>query len=148
MAKRIIIGFIAGVLGTLIFFNGAWATMQSVLGWLPAAAPPPWSFAPTVAPFGVPRFANLPFWGGVWGAVLAVVLVNARGATYWLLWTLLGALALTVAGNFVIPLIKGLAWPDIVKAFNVFRFRNGLVLNGAWGLGTAIVLKVLGHGPR
>ncbi len=136
------------MLGTVIFFSGTYAALQSVLGWIPPTAPPPWAFAPTVPPFGVPRFANLPFWGGVWGAVLAVLLTQARGAAYWILWTLLGAVALTMVGNFVVPLIKGQSWDQIIKAINVVRFRNGLGLNGSWGLGTAIALKVLGAGPR
>lgn len=148
LAKRIIVGFIAGVLGTIVFFAAAYAILQSGLGWIPVSTPPPWAYAPTVPPFGVPRFANLPFWGGVWGAFLAVLLTNARGAGYWLLWTLLGAFALTLAGNFLVPLIKGQSWANIAGSINPLRLRNGLVLNGAWGLGTAVVLRAIGHGPR
>ncbi|MDX2156389.1 MAG: hypothetical protein SFW09_07755 [Hyphomicrobiaceae bacterium] len=148
MLNRIVIGLVVGVLATVIFFNGAWALLQSGLGWLPAAAPKPWAYAPTVPPFGVPRMINLPFWGGVWGMVLSLVLARARGAAYWLGWTLLGAVALTLAGNFVVPLIKGQSVADVTNAFSALRFRNGLVLNGAWGLGAAILLRLSGQAPR
>jgi hypothetical protein len=147
MGTRIVIGFLAGFLATVLFFNGAWAVMQSLLGWLPATAPPPWAYAPTVPPFGVPRMLNLPFWGGVWGIVLSFVLLRARGVTYWIGWTLLGALALTLVGTFVVPLIKGQTIADITKSLSLVRLQNGLILNGAWGLGSAILLKVFSPLP-
>lgn len=148
MGKSIAFGFIAGALAVAIFFNGAWIVLQDVLGWLPAAAPRPWALEPRVPPYGVPRVANLIFWGGVWGSVLALALCGARGAAYWILWTLLGAVALTLVGNFVVPLIKGQSLENINKGLSLVRFRNGLILNGMWGLGAAILLKLFGAAPR
>ena len=80
------------------------------------------------------------FWGGVWGLALTLLLSHLIGAAYWGGWTLIGAVALTLVTFFVVPPIKG----EAMLAPMLPRFVVGLLVNGAWGFGTALILKVLG----
>ena len=70
-----------------------------------------------------------------------------RGAGYWVAALLFGAVLPTLVVWFVVLPIKGLpvgggfAWPGIVI---------GPVVNGAWGVGTALLFRVFagGRGER
>jgi len=77
-------------------------------------------------------------WSGVWGAILAYLLPrHRRGARYWLTSLLLGAALPTLAIFGLVLATKGLTpaiWLDVIV---------GLIVNGAWGFGTALLLLVL-----
>ena len=88
----------------------------------------------------MPSVLSKAFWGGVWGLALIPVLARLNGAAYWAGWTLVGAVALTLVAFFVVPPIKGEAMPALMLP----RFVVGLLVNGAWGFGTALFLRVLG----
>jgi hypothetical protein len=92
-----------------------------------------------IPPWGVPSVVSKAFWGGLWGAALAPLLAHLSGASYWTIWTLVGALALTLVAFFVVPPLKGEAMPALWP-----RFVVGLLVNGAWGLGTGLFLRLLG----
>jgi hypothetical protein len=79
------------------------------------------------------------FWGGVWGAVLAQLLSTMRGRAYWAAWILVGAVALSLVAFFVVSPIKGDPIPALWP-----RFAAALMLNGAWGFGTALFLRFTG----
>ena len=132
-----IYGFIAGFLAVLIFHQGFWYLLNQM-----GVIPPDRSAWPTdpVPPFGVPSVLSKAFWGGVWGLALIPVLARLSGATYWAGWTLVGAVALTLVAFFVVPPIKG----EAIPAPMLPRFVVGLLVNGAWGFGTALFLRVLG----
>jgi hypothetical protein len=98
-----------------------------------------WSTDP-VPPFSVPSLLSKAFWGGVWGLALTPVLTHLSGAAYWAGWTFVGAMALTLVAFFVVPQIKAEAMPAPMLP----RFVVGLLVNGAWGFGTALFLRVLG----
>lgn len=83
-------------------------------------------------PFGVPQVVSLAFWGGVWGLILGLVLARKTGAAYWAIAIVFGAIAPTLVAAFVVPPLKG----QPILASGKF-FLGGLMLNGAWGLGTA-----------
>jgi hypothetical protein len=78
------------------------------------------------------------FWGGVWGAVLAPLLSPLRGRAYWASWILIGAVALSLVAFFVVPPLKGEPIPELWP-----RFAAALMLNGAWGFGTALFLRLV-----
>lgn len=139
VAKLLILGFVAGFLATILFHQGLWFVFNQT-GVIPADRPA-WPIDP-VPPFGVPSVIAMAFWGGLWGAGLTLVLGELTGAAYWTSWIVVGAVALTVVAFFVVLPIKGEAIPSLWP-----RFANGLLLNGAWGFGTALFLKVLGLGP-
>ena len=62
---------------------------------------------------------------------------RTRGLPYWAGWILVGSVALTLVAFFVVPPIKGEPVPELWP-----RFLAALLVNGAWGFGTALLLKV------
>jgi hypothetical protein len=132
-------GFVAGALAVLVFHQGALLALH--LAGLVAA--PPWRLAP-VPPFGVPAVLSAAFWGGVWGIALALLAPRlGRGAGYWLGALAFGAVLPTLVAWFVVLPLKGLpagggfAWPGVLV---------GPVVNGAWGVGAALLLAAAGWG--
>jgi hypothetical protein len=132
--KPLVLGFIAGFFGVLIFHQGLWYLLHQI-GFIPADLPA-WPMDP-VPPFGVPSVISKSFWGGVWGAALAPVLVRYSGTTYWVSWILIGAFALTITALYVVSPLKGQPMPALWP-----RFYYALLVNGAWGFGTALLLKL------
>lgn len=90
-------------------------------------------------PFGVPVVVSAAFWGGVWGIPLAFVLARFRGLGYWAAGLLFGALVVTSGAWFVVAPLKGL---PLGFDFGAARVVLGLTVNGAWGLGTALLLRL------
>ena len=78
-------------------------------------------------------------WGGLWGIPLALVLRRAGVALVpWLIVGLVfGAVLPSLAGWFIVAPLKGL---PMGAGGDPARMLVGLVVNGAWGLGTAVVL--------
>jgi hypothetical protein len=134
--KMLILGFAAGFLATLLFHQGLWYVFN-LAGIIPPSRPA-WPVDP-IPPFSVPAVLSKAFWGGVWGLALTPVLVHLSGATYWVAWMLVGAVALTLVAFFIVPPLRG----EPMQAMGP-RFLIGLAVNGAWGFGTALFLQVLG----
>ena len=129
-------GFIAGFLATLIFHQ----LTLAVLWGAGLASVRPFSMAATW-PFGVPAVLSLAFWGGVWGVLFALVdRWFPRGAGYWVAALLFGAaLPSLVARLVVLPLKE----PQLVGGWPLPLLLTALLVNGAWGAGTALVLRTL-----
>jgi hypothetical protein len=134
--KLLLLGFIAGFVATLLFHQGVWYLLNQA-GVIPPERPA-WPMDP-IPPLGVPSVISKAFWGGLWGAALAPALAHFSGAAYWTSWIVAGALALTLVAFYVVPPIKGEPIPALWP-----RFVVGVLVNGAWGLGTAIFLRLLG----
>ncbi len=132
-------GFVAGFLAVLIFHQGLWYLLELV-GLTPFLRSA-WALDP-IPPFGVPSVLSKAFWGGVWGAGLALVFRNQRGGAYWASWIVVGAVAPTLVAFFAVPPIKGeplpLLWPGLPA---------GLVINAFWAFGTALFLKLARAAP-
>jgi hypothetical protein len=133
---RILAGFLAGFLATLIFHQLTLFVLK-VMGVAPFS---PFSMQPT-SPFGVPAVFSLAFWGGVWGIIYAYVHHRfPAGAGYWLLAFLFGAIFPTLVAMLIVLPLKGKpmggGWhlPLLITAF---------LINGAWGIGTGLILKLL-----
>lgn len=131
--------FIAGFLSTLIFHQGVLAILHG----LKMTARNPWAMAP-VPPMGVPSVLSLAFWGGVWGIALWLMIRGAGGSKYWLLAVVLGAILPTLVAFFIVFPMKGLpiagGWhPDLVI--------GALLLNGAWGFGVALFMRMMLRAP-
>ena len=132
MTRRLLLGFVAGFVATLVFHQIALAILHYV-HWIDRAA---WSMKP-VPPWGVPAVISLAFWGGVWGAVMIAILAKSRNLL--LASTLFGAVLPTLVAALIIqPLIKHQPLPHSWKLLVV-----GLIINGAWGLGTALIYRLL-----
>jgi len=128
--KVLILAFIAGFLATLIFHQGLLGLLH-LAGRVSVA---PWNMTP-VPPLGVPQVISLAFWGGLWGIALWALIRGRRGAAYWGLAIALGALLPSLVAWFVVFPIKGIE----VNSMIVF---GALLLNGAWGLGVALYMRL------
>jgi hypothetical protein len=131
-----ILGFAGGFLAVLIFHQSLWYLFNHI-GLIPWERPA-WPFDP-IPPFGVPSVISKAFWGGVWGAALAPLLSHLRGGAYWASWIVVGAIALPLVAFFVVPPIKGEPIPELWP-----RFLVSMMVNGTWGFGTALFMRLVG----
>ncbi len=127
--------FLAGFLSTLIFHQGVLAILHAA-GATPRA---PYSMDPT-RPLQVPAVISLAFWGGIWGILLWLAIRGYQGSsTYWILALVIGAIAPSLVALLVVFPLRGQpvggGWrPEIII--------GALLLNGAWGLGVALFLRL------
>jgi hypothetical protein len=133
-ARRIIIAFIAGFIATLVFHQGGLALMNQ-LGMTDRA---PFNMDPT-DPLGVPQVFSLAFWGGVWGILLAWFL-GTRKTGWYTRALIFGALLPTAVALFVVAPLKG---NPVAGGWDPKLILGGLILNGLWGLGTALIIRAL-----
>ena len=134
--KLLALAVIAGFLSTIIFHQAV-VLLLNMTGLMPPGFKP-WALDP-VPPFGVPTVISKAFWGGLWAMLLVHVLRNVSGASYWLTWTVAGAVALSLVAIFVVPPLKGQPIPDFMSRFPIFA-----LVNAAWGFGTALLLRIFG----
>jgi hypothetical protein len=133
---RLLFGFIAGFLATLIFHQLTLTLLWSV-GLAPFA---PFPMAAT-RPFGVPAVLSLAFWGGLWGVLFALVDNRfPRGSGYWVMAFLFGAILTSLVALFVVAPLKG---KPIAGGLDPSLLLTALLINGAWGLGTGLILSAL-----
>lgn len=129
--------FLAGFMSTLIFHQGLFLVFY-LAGLAPEA---PYSLARTW-PFGVPDVLSLAFWGGVW-AIPAWLVCRGHGrVAYWLRAVVFGALAPSAVALFVVFPIKGLG---VAGGWDPAVIAGALILNGAWGFGVALGMRLLGE---
>jgi hypothetical protein len=126
-------GFAAGFLAVLVFHQGVLAMLHSA-GMTPRGA---WGMEPT-RPLGVPGVISAAFWGGLWGAVFAMVTHRSHSVGRFLLVGLLfGAVLPTLVAWFVVAPLKGM---PAAGGWKPAAMMVGPLVNGAWGLGTALLL--------
>jgi hypothetical protein len=127
------IGFAAGFIATLVFHQIA-LMMLVGLGLVKAAV---YSMQ-AVPPFGVPQVLSLSFWGGMWGMFFALIENRfPKGAGYWLAALLFGAIGPTLVAWFIVAPLKG---QPVAAGWELPRMITGLVVNGAWGIGTGLLI--------
>jgi hypothetical protein len=133
---RILFGFTAGFLATLIFHQlSLWVLWG--LGIAPFA---PFSMVAT-KPFELPAVISLALWGGVWGVLFA--LVERRfpaGGGYWVTAFLFGAILPSLVALLVVLPLKGRAMGG---GWSPGLLITVFIINGAWGIGAAIFFKLL-----
>lgn len=127
--------FIAGFVATFVFHQGVLSLLHAKGFW----PKPAYVMTPT-GPLHVPAVVSLAFWGGVWGVALWLVVRGAPDPRYWMLAAAFGAIAPSVVALFLVFPLKGLpmagGWaPKVIVPV--------LVLNAAWGLGTALIVRLL-----
>ncbi|MEP7207234.1 MAG: hypothetical protein ABI920_09875 [Casimicrobiaceae bacterium] len=141
-ARLWVAGYLAGVLAVLIGHQ----PMLGLLNHLHITTGTLYPIRPT-APLHVPQIVSLCFWAGWWGVLFAWAQRRFPGnALYWLLALAFGAILPTLVGWYLVTPLKGLP----VRGLAGNRAWVPIVLNGAWGLATAIVLRALVQGapPR
>ncbi len=123
--------FAAGFIATLVFHQGLF-TLFHLAGLVPV---PAYNLSP-VPPFGVPAVLSLAFFGGLWGPPVAWLIRSDQGARYWLKAFVFGAIGPTAVAMLLVFPLKGLAVnPKIVV--------GALLLNGAWGIGVALCMRLM-----
>ena len=127
--------FIAGFASTLVFHQGLLAVLYAA----GASARAPWNMTP-VPPFNAPAVISLAFWGGVWGIVLWALIRASRGAAYWAKALGIGALGPSSATWFVVMPMKGMG---VAGGWDPKIIVGALLVNGAWGLGVALLMRLL-----
>ncbi len=131
---RLLLAFAAGFISVFLFHQG----MLVFLNQIGFTQFTPYPKDPT-QPFGIPTIWSLAFWGGVWGILWAVFTLQFRKKlSYWLTAFLFGAFAPTAVFLLIVSPLKGL---PIAGGWELNLITTGLMLNGAWGLGTAILFK-------
>lgn len=128
--KNIIKSFFAGFISTLIFHQGVFGIFY-LLGIIPRA---PFNFSP-VPPFGVPSVISLAFFGGLWGIFIWKLVEKDSGLKHWLKSIIFGAVGPTVIAFSVVFPLKGIEIQPVMIIF-------GLILNGFWGLGNSLFMKI------
>jgi hypothetical protein len=128
--------FLAGFASTLIFHQGLVAILHAI-GFIPRV---PYSLAPT-APFHVPQVISLALWGGIWGILLWLAIRRAKPMKYWLTALAFGAFLPSIVAWFVVFPLKG---QPIAGGWRPANLMMALLLNGAWGIGVALLMKIFG----
>ena len=136
VTTRLLFGFIGGFFGTLVFHQLTLAVLWGV-GLAPFK---PFPMAAT-QPFGVPAVLSLAFWGGVWGIPFALIDRRfPRGGGYWATAFLFGAVLPSVVALLVVLPLKG---RPMGGGWHLPLLLTAFLVNGAWGVGTGIILKTL-----
>jgi hypothetical protein len=134
----VVFGFLAGALAVPLFHQ----VMLAILYASHFVARAPFSLQPT-KPLGLPAVVSLTFWGGVWGIIFAMVSRSRPRLGYWTFAVLFGAIFPTVVAWFLVLPLKGIpaggGWAPRAVA-------TALLVNGAWGLGTALFLRIFSRG--
>jgi len=134
--NRLLFGFIAGFLATLIFHQLTLTFLRGV-GVAPFG---PFSMAAT-QPFGVPAFLSLSFWGGVWGVPFAFIDSRfPRRAGYWVTAFMVGAIIPSLVALLLVLPLKG---RPMGGGWHVPLLVTAFLINGAWGIGTGVFLRTL-----
>ena len=131
---RVVLEFFSGFAAT-IFFHQPVVWIFHVMGLTPRA---PFDMHP-MPPFGIPSVISLAFWGGVWGIIMIPAISRIRSeAMWWIAAILFGAIFPTLVAGLVVAPLKHMAMPHTPQ-----MVMFGLAVNGAWGLGTAILFRVI-----
>jgi hypothetical protein len=138
---KLLLGFVAGFLAVLLFHQ----PVLAVLSYIGLAKAGVYSFTAT-GPLGVPQVISLAFWGGVWGLLFAAIEHRfPRGSAYWIYAFLFGAIFPTLVAWFIVLPMKG---SPMAGGWEINRMLTGVLINGAWGLGTGLLLHLAHRAGR
>lgn len=98
-----------------------------------------YSFRPT-PPFGVPRVMSQMFWGGVWGAVFTLVVDRLPRWPIVVVGFLFGLCGPVLFGWIVVAAIRG---TPLMAGWNPTRMLSSVLINGAFGIGVALIFTGL-----
>jgi hypothetical protein len=133
--SRFALAFIAGFVSVLLFHQGMLALLHTV-NFTPRT---PYPTAPT-QPIGIPQIWSSAFWGGIWGMIWVATAPRFQNdKSYWLTALVFGAIVPTLVAWFVVAPLKG---QPIAGGWKLVGIVTGLLVNGAWGIGTAGLLRL------
>jgi hypothetical protein len=127
--------FVAGFVSTFVFHQGL-----LTLFYLAAVVPrPPYDFG-AVPPLAIPAVISLAFWGGAWGAAIWPLLKNVDGPAYWVRAQMISTIASGSVTLFIVSPLKNM---PMAGSWNPKVIVSTLLLNGTWGLGMAILMRLM-----
>jgi hypothetical protein len=139
---RYLFGFIAGFAATLVFQQVAWWVLWHI-GLAPFNA---FSFSPNT--IGVPAVISHAFWGGLWGNLFSTLDFRFPSRFgYWITAFLFGAVLPSAVGLLIVVPLKG---GPMGGGWHLPRMLTSLLSNGAWGIGTGLILRSMADrfGPK
>ena len=135
--KKWLLAFVAGFVATLVCHQ----PMLWLLHLAGMTQRTPYAMRP-VPPLGVPSVVSLAFWGGVWGIVMIAAIGGVRA--FYLVATIFGAILPTLVAAFVIAPLRHMP----LTGNKATLLAVGLLVNAAWGLGTAVLYRLFTGGRR
>jgi hypothetical protein len=134
LLRRLLAGFVLGVIAVLTFHQAAIGLMNAY-GLIPN---PPFRMQ-MVGPLGIPAVFNAAFWGGIWGIAIFFLTGKLRSEGLRILTALvIGAVGATAVGWFVVAPLKGL---PMAQGWNVAAMWRAPLINGAFGLGCGLLAQ-------
>jgi len=130
-----LLAFLAGFISTLTFHQGTLFVLHKAGLW----PKPPYPMTPT-PPFKIPAVISLALWGGLWGVMTWLLIRNQAGTNYWIYATAFGAIAPSIVALFIVFPAKGM---PVAGGGNPKVIIPVLILNGMWGLGVAVLMRLL-----
>jgi hypothetical protein len=127
--------FIAGFVSTLVFHQGLFALL-----YLAALVPRAPYDLKGVPPLAIPAVISLAFWGGAWGVTIWPLLKNVNGPAYWVRAQVISAIASGSVTLFVVSPLKGM---PMAGGWDPKIIVSTLILNGTWGLGMALLMRLM-----
>jgi len=127
--------FAAGFASTLVFHQGL-LTVFYLAAVVPRA---PYDLR-AVPPLAIPAVISLALWGGAWGVAIWPLLKNVNGPAYWVRAQVISAIASGSVTLFIVSPLKGMS---IAGGWNPKVIVSTLILNGTWGLGTALLMRLM-----
>ena len=130
--KTTLKSFVTGFVATLVFHQGIIGILYAA-GAIPFA---PFNMNPT-EPLGVPSVISLAFFGGLWGILVWKLVAKDAGKKHWIKSIIFGAIGPTAVAFLVVFPMKG-------REVTMAMIPVGLILNGAWGFGNSLFMKLMG----
>lgn len=132
--RQVAAGFVAGFVAVLLFHQGM-ATILNAAHFGTIREFPTGS----TNPFGVPKIWSLAFWGGIWGIIFILIFSRfPQGPGYWICALVFGAIAPSLVAWLVVAPLHG---QPAGHGWHAVGVITGLLVNGAWGIGTAWILS-------
>lgn len=137
LAVKLLFGFIAGYAATILFHQHILALLWGT-GF---ASSKPFSMEAT-HPLGLPAVISLSFWGGIWGIIYVMIdgMFPSNAAGYWITAFLFGAILPSLVALLVVFPLKG---RPLGGGWDAKLLATVFVINGAWGIGTGLIFKIL-----
>lgn len=142
LGRNIVFGFIAAAIAVVTVHQGiVWLLAQ-----LQVIKAQPWGLS-VVPPYGVPQIVNGMFWGGLWGALFAVVNDKLPGSAMWIKGLIYGWIILVVSNWVLLPLIKGQVFGQsgqvLFAGSDPKSMLAGLCILGGFGLALGLIYGLL-----
>ena len=141
---NLLLGFVAAAIA-VVTVHQAIVYLLVMFKFLPATSQA-WSMRP-IAPYSVPAIVNNMFWGGLWGALFAVIWPKVPGGAMWLRGLIFGLAVALISNWILVPLIKGvlLKLPNqpFFGGFEPTRMIATLLILGGFGATLGLVYGLI-----